>query len=175
MTLVLLIACANIASLQLVHASGRTRELAVRAALGAGRGAIARQVAMESVLLAVAGGIAGVILGTLCLTWVTALNITRFPALKELHLDGLVLAFTAGTVALAGLCSASRRLFALRRVSVNDARRDSTRGAVSYCAPPILRRQRRTSECVTLVTARRRRLTIQEPRSAAAYRSRVSA
>lgn len=128
-TLVLLIACANIASLQLVHASGRARELAVRAALGAGRGAIARQVVIESGLLALAGGIAGVLLGKICLTWVTTLNITRFPALKGLQLDGMVLAFTVGTVVLAGLLFGSAPAIRAARVSVNDALRDSTRGA----------------------------------------------
>ena len=128
-TLVLLIACANIASLQLVHASGRARELAVRAALGAGRGAIARQVMIESGLLALAGGVAGVLLGQLCLTWVTTLNITRFPALKGLELDGMVLAFTVATVVLAGLLFGSAPAFRAARVSVNDALRDSTRGA----------------------------------------------
>lgn len=127
-TLVLLIACANIASLQLVHASGRARELAVRAALGAGRGAIARQVVIESGLLAVAGGIAGVMLGKLCLTWVTTLNITRFPALKDLQLDGMVLAFTVATVVLAGFLFGSAPAFRAARVSVNDALRESTRG-----------------------------------------------
>lgn len=128
-TLVLLIACANVASLQLVHASGRTRELAVRAALGAGRGAIARQVVIESAILAVAGGVAGIALGILCLTWVTKLNIARFPALKDLQLDGMVLAFTAGTVLLAGILFGSAPAFRAARVSVNDALRDSTRGA----------------------------------------------
>ena len=128
-TLVLLIACANIASLQLVHAQGRTRELAVRAALGAGRAAIARQVVVESGLLTVAGGVVGILLAVLCLTWVTTLNVVRFPALKELQLDGTVLAFTAGTIVLAGLLFGSAPAFRAARVSVNEALRDSARGS----------------------------------------------
>ncbi|MEW5919005.1 MAG: ABC transporter permease, partial [Gemmatimonadota bacterium] len=61
--LVLLLACANVASLQLMHTTGRAREFAVRAAMGAGRAAVARQVLLESTILATAGGFAGILLG----------------------------------------------------------------------------------------------------------------
>jgi putative ABC transport system permease protein len=127
--LVLLIACANVASLQLMHATGRTRELAVRAALGAGRGAIARQVIIESSLLAVAGGIVGLMVGFGGLTWLTRLNIADFPALKDVQLDGTVLAFTAGIVVVASLLFGSAPALRAARVGVNDALRESTRGS----------------------------------------------
>jgi predicted permease len=132
--LVLLITCANVASLQLVHASGRTRELAVRAALGAGRAAIARQVVLESALLALAGGVSGVVIARLGLTWLKALDVTRFPALKDLQLDGSVLAFTAGVVLFAGLLFGSAPALRASRVSVSDALRDSARGTSAGAA-----------------------------------------
>ena len=133
-SLVLLITCANVASLQLVHAIGRTRELAVRAALGAGRTAIARQVVLESALLAIAGGVAGIALARLGLTWITTLNIARFPALKDLRLDSTVLAFTTGVIVLAAILFGSAPALRAARVSVNDALRDSSRGSTGGVA-----------------------------------------
>ncbi|MGQ0639651.1 MAG: ADOP family duplicated permease [Gemmatimonadaceae bacterium] len=127
--LVLLLACANVASLQLMHTTGRARELAVRAALGAGRAAIARQVILESLILAIAGGIAGVLLGVGSLTWLTKLNIGYFPALKDVRLDGMVLAFTAGATVLAALLFGSVPVLRTARVRVNDALRESVRGS----------------------------------------------
>jgi putative ABC transport system permease protein len=126
---VLLIACANVASLQLVRAAGRAREIAVRAALGAGRAAIARQLIVESTLLALAGGAGGIALGWLGLKALTQLDLSRFPALKNLQLDGSVLAFTMGTVVLAGLVFGTAPTLRAARADVNDALRDSGRGA----------------------------------------------
>ena len=126
---VLLIACANVASLQLVRAPGRAREIAVRTALGAGRAAIARQLVVESALLALAGGLAGIALGKAGLVWLTHLNLSQFPALKDLKLDGTVLAFTAGTVVLAGIVFGSAPALRAARVNMNDALRDSDRSA----------------------------------------------
>ena len=128
---VLLIACANVASLQLVRASGRAREIAVRAALGAGRGAIARQLIVESALLAIAGGLAGIAIGWLGLRALTQLDLSQFPALKALRLDGSVLAFTMGTVVLAGIVFGAAPALRAARADVNDALRDSGRGSSS--------------------------------------------
>src|ERR1019366_6314943 len=128
---VLLIACANVASLQLVRASGRAREIAVRAALGAGRAAIARQLIVESGLLAIAGGVAGIAVGWLGLRALTQLDLSQFPALKTLRLDGTVLAFTTGTVVLAGIAFGAAPALRAARADVHDALRNSGRGSSS--------------------------------------------
>ena len=92
---VLLIACANVANLQLARADVRRREVAVRAALGAGRGHIVRQLLTESVLLSMAGAAAGLGVAWAGLQIVITLRPANLPRLDETALDGTVLVFTA--------------------------------------------------------------------------------
>src|SRR5690606_17408936 len=87
---VLLLAAANVASLQLVRAVARSKELAVRAALGAGRGRLARQLLAESALLALLGGMAGLWLGSLALAVVARWQPAQQMNLTDVPLDGAV-------------------------------------------------------------------------------------
>jgi putative ABC transport system permease protein len=100
---VLLIACANIAGLQLARAAGRVRELAVRAALGASRGQLARQFLLESLVLAVVGGGAGILFAWWGLSAIQLLNPPNAPRFAEAQLDWQVLAFNGAIALTAGI------------------------------------------------------------------------
>ena len=102
-TLVLLIACANVANLLLTRASGRQKEVAVRTALGASWYRLARQLLTESVLLGVLGGVAGLLIAYGALQVVRATNPGNIPRLDAITLDGTVLAFTLAVSVVTGI------------------------------------------------------------------------
>jgi len=98
--LVLLIACANLANLLAVRGAGRAREFAVRAAFGAGRGQIIRQLLVESMIIALGGGLLGFLFAFWGRDAIVALSPAGVPRLTEVTLDGRVLAFTLGVALL---------------------------------------------------------------------------
>ena len=101
--MVLLIACANVANLLLVRAESRQQELAIRAALGAGSGRIARELLLESVTLGILGGIVGLGLAYGALRLLVALAPGNLPRLDDIALDVPVLLFTLVLSVVAGL------------------------------------------------------------------------
>lgn len=101
--LVLLIACGNVANLLLTRAAWRERELAVRSALGAGRGRLLRRLLVESALLAAAAGVLGVVLSFWGAGFVRSLTVLGLPQLAAATVDGRVVAFTLGIAAVAAL------------------------------------------------------------------------
>jgi predicted permease len=102
-SLVLLIACANVANLLLSRASGRQKEVAIRTALGAGWQRLVRQLLTESVLLGVTGGAAGLLIAKASLYVVRSINPGNIPRLADIALDGRVLAFTFAISILTGV------------------------------------------------------------------------
>jgi len=100
---VLLIACANVASLLLVRGSVRRREVAMRAALGAGRGRLVRQLLTESVLLAFVGATAGVVIARSLLLVLARIEPPNLPRVDQIGIDATVLLFVTGAAVLTGV------------------------------------------------------------------------
>ncbi len=125
--LLLLIACINVANLQLVRSLGRVRDLVVRSALGASRGQVVRHELRDSVLLAAIGGAAGVIVGAMLVRLFVLVAPSGLPRLGEVALNGKVLAaslaISAFTIVASGLAPA---LLALR-VDAGDVLRSGVR------------------------------------------------
>jgi len=125
--LVLLIACANVASLQLVHGAARTREMAVRSALGADRGTIIRQLLVENFVLSIGGGLLGLVCGLAILKLLALAGASSLPALETVRLDGRVLGFTAIATILSGLMFGIAPAVRAGRVDIQSTLKEGTR------------------------------------------------
>src|SRR5689334_14040259 len=101
--LVLLVACANVASLSLARGAARQQEFAIRRALGAGRGQLARQLLVESLIVAVAGGLAGLFIATSGTRLLARVAASRLPRIDEIGTDLRVMIFAAAISIAAGL------------------------------------------------------------------------
>jgi putative ABC transport system permease protein len=117
---VLLIACANVANLLLARASARQKEIAVRAALGAGRGTIVRQLLTESMLLSLFGGLAGLVLAWWGTEALIRLSPPELADLQAVKISGPVLLFTFGVAMLTGIIFGLVPAFEAARVDLNE-------------------------------------------------------
>lgn len=137
---VLLIACANVANLQLARADLRRREVAVRTALGAGRGHIVGQLLTESVLLSTAGAVAGLAVAWAGLQIVMTLRPANLPRLDETSLDGTVLLFTAGLAVITGVMFGLLPALQLSRPDVTSVLKDGGRSGTAGRSRQLARR-----------------------------------
>jgi predicted permease len=125
--LVLLVACANVASLLVARGVGRQRELAVRAALGSGRGRLVRLLLLESIVLAIAGGAGALLVASWGLDALLASMTEPPPYWAQVRLDARVLAFTAGISGLAALACGVLPAIRLTRLGASHASLNAAR------------------------------------------------
>ena len=129
--LVLLIACANIINLMLVRGAARHREIAVRAALGAGRMRLLRQLLTESITLSVLGGVAGILLGSWGVKALLALNPISIPSYNKIGIDLTVLVFTLGASVITGVVFGLAPAWQTLRFDLSAALKGAGRGAIA--------------------------------------------
>jgi predicted permease len=137
---VLLIGCVNVANLVLVRSRARQKELATRLALGATRFRVGRQLAVESVLLALGSAGLGLAVGYASLQALGALSFQSLPRGSEIRLDGVVMLATVGTAALIGLCLGLIPVAGVLPASLTVLLREEGRGGTSGRGARALRR-----------------------------------
>ncbi|HEY4563051.1 MAG TPA: ABC transporter permease, partial [Thermoanaerobaculia bacterium] len=132
---VLLIACVNVANLLLVRAAAREGEIVIRAALGAGRGRLVRQMVTEGMLLSFTGGALGLLIARFGMAFLAKLAPTGFSVAEQPQLDGRLLAFTVALALLTGLLFSIVPALQASRASLNDTLRQGGRGGIGGRRP----------------------------------------
>jgi putative ABC transport system permease protein len=138
--LVLLIACANVGNLLFARVLARRKELAIRSALGAGRGRVFQQLLVEALVLSIAGGAAGLLFARVSLSAGAALLAGQVPRADEISLDGRVLVFVALLSILTAVLAGAMPALRAGRTSLNDALKEGGRndGAVGIRTRRVL-------------------------------------
>src|SRR5262249_7679787 len=143
--LVLLVACANVSNLHLARSIKRHKELAVRSALGGGRGRLIRQIITESIVLAIPGGVLGIFLAYFGTRLLLSISPDNIPRVSEISIDSRVIVFSFFATLLAGVISGLVPALQATRVDLNSLLRDEARSTTAS------RRSRRTRDVLVMV------------------------
>jgi putative ABC transport system permease protein len=129
---VLLIACANLANLMLARVGARQKEIAVRTALGASRLRIVRQLLIESITLAIGGGVVGLLLAFWAVSWVVSLSADTIPRVREISIDPRVAGFTLLVSVVTGVLFGLAPAIQVSRPDLTEALKESGRGTAGH-------------------------------------------
>jgi predicted permease len=131
--LILLITCANVSNLLLAQSAGRQREMAIRAAIGAGRGRLVRQLLVESLLLSLLGGVAGLALAAwgipVLRSGLLGIVTGKIPGLETIGIDWRTLAFTFGVSLLTGVLFGALPALQISRIDLNQTLKEGGKGS----------------------------------------------